>query len=95
MTTERRNSQPEDADDSLGVLDSTGAIGTADIGLLGDATAQVPVMLPGIEDDDLVDDDVVDGEAYNDLVLDADPAAFVRGDDGIGRIHGASTSRTS
>ncbi|MGN8027062.1 MinD/ParA family ATP-binding protein [Microbacterium sp. 22242] len=88
MTTERRSIQPEDdADDSLGVLDSTGAIGTADIGLLGDATAQVLVTLPSLEDDDLVDDDVVDGEAHNDLVLDADPAALVREDDGIGRIH--------
>ncbi|GAA4487328.1 MinD/ParA family ATP-binding protein [Microbacterium panaciterrae] len=87
MTTERRNPPPEDADDSLGVLDSAVDIGTAGIGLLGDATAQVPVTLPGVEDDDLVDDDVVDGEAYGDRVLDADPAAFVREDDGIGRIH--------
>ncbi|MGN7858987.1 nucleotide-binding protein [Microbacterium sp. 22303] len=87
MSTERRNTQNEEAEDALGVLDSTGAIGTADIGLLGESTAQVPVALPVPDDDDLVDDDVTDGEAFADLVLDADPADLVRGDDGIGRIH--------
>ncbi len=45
------------------------------------------MTLPSLEDDDLVDDDVIDGEAYGDLVLDADPAALVREGDGIGRIH--------
>ncbi|UXW87205.1 MinD/ParA family protein [Microbacterium azadirachtae] len=87
MTTDRRHTQSEDAEDTLGVLDSTGAIGTADIGLLGEATAQVPVALPVTDEDDLVDDDVTEGEAFADLVLEADPAAFVREDDGIGRIH--------
>ncbi|PRB07919.1 MinD/ParA family protein [Microbacterium sp. MYb64] len=87
MSTERRNTQSEDPEESLGILDSTGAIGTVGIGLLGDATAQVPVALPVADDDDLVDDDVTDGEAFADLVLDADPAALVREDDGIGRIH--------
>jgi len=87
MNTERRNTQNEDVEDALGVLDSTGAIGTAGIGLLGESTAQVPVALPVPDDDDLVDDDVTEGEAFADLVLDADPADLVRGDDGIGRIH--------
>ena len=87
MTTDRRHTQSEDAEDTLGVLDSAGAIGTADIGLLGEATAQVPVALPATDEDDLVDDDVTVGEAFADLVLEADPAAFVREDDGIGRIH--------
>ena len=87
MSTERRNTQSEDPEEALGILDSTGAIGTVGIGLLGDATAQVPVALPVADDDDLVDDDVTDGEAFADLVLDADPAALVREDDGIGRIH--------
>lgn len=87
MSTERRNTQSEDAEDALGVLDSTGAIGTADIGLLGEPNAQVSVALPVQDDDDLVDDDVTDGEAFADLVLDADPADLVRPDDGIGRIH--------
>ncbi len=87
MSTERRNTQSEDPEESLGILDSTGAIGTVGIGLLGDATAQVPVALPVADDDDLVDDDVTDGEAFADLVLDADPAALVREGDGIGRIH--------
>lgn len=87
MSTERRNTQSEDPEESLGVLDSTGAIGTVGIGLLGDATAQVQVALPVADDDDLVDDDVTDGEAFADLVLDADPAALVPEDDGIGRIH--------
>ncbi|WP_336628578.1 MULTISPECIES: MinD/ParA family ATP-binding protein [unclassified Microbacterium] len=87
MSTERRNTQGEDAEETLGVLDSTGAISTAGIGLLGGATAQVPVTLPSADDEDLVDDDVTEGEAFTDLVLEADPAAFVREDDGIGRIH--------
>jgi MinD-like ATPase involved in chromosome partitioning or flagellar assembly len=87
MSTERRNTQSEDPEESLGILDSTGAIGTVGIGLLGDATAQVQVALPVADDDDLVDDDVTDGEAFADLVLDADPAALVPEDDGIGRIH--------
>lgn len=87
MSTERRNIHGEDPEEALGILDSTGAIGTVGIGLLGDATAQVPVALPVADDDDLVDDDVTDGEAFADLVLDADPAALVREDDGIGRIH--------
>ena len=87
MNTDRRNTQSEDAEESLGVLDSTGTISTADLGLLGDATAQVPVALPVADEDDLVDDDVTDGEAFTDLVLEADPAAFVPDDDGIGRIH--------
>ena len=88
MSTERRNQPSEDADDTLGVLGSAGAIDTADIGLLGETTAQVPVTLPEtFDEDDLVDDDVTGGEAYADLVLDADPAALVPADDGIGRIH--------
>ena len=90
MSTERRNAQGEDAEETLGVLDSTGAISTAGIGLLGEATAQVPVTLPSADDEDLVDDDVTEGEAFTDLVLEADPAAFVREDDGIGRIHQGS-----
>ncbi|MDQ4212935.1 AAA family ATPase [Microbacterium capsulatum] len=86
MSTERRNPHPEDAEDTLGVLDSAGAIDTAGIGLLGDATAQVAVELPTPDEDDLVDDDdVIGGESYTDLVLDAD--ALVLEADGIGRIH--------
>ncbi len=90
MSVERRNPQGDDAGEVLGILDSTGAIG---IGLLGEATAQIPVALPVQGDDDLDDDDVVDGEAFAGLVLDADPASLVRADDGIGRIHrGAGVS---
>lgn len=87
MSTDRRNTQSENSEDPLGILDSTGAIGTADIGLLGEATAQVPVALPVSEEDELVDDGVTDGEAFSDLILEADPAALVRDDDGVGRIH--------
>ncbi|WP_295012799.1 MinD/ParA family protein [uncultured Microbacterium sp.] len=88
MNTDRRHPHPEEDEETLGVLDAPATIDAAGIGLLGDATAQVTVSLPPRdEDDDLVDDDVVEGEAHEPLVLDADPAASVPMDDGIGRIH--------
>lgn len=51
---------PEEAEN--GVLSDTGSLDTSGIGILGGATAQVNVELPSEEeDDDLVEDDVIDG----------------------------------
>lgn len=66
MTTKKTGDPDENP---LGVLDDTGSIDTAGIGILG-GTAQVRVTLPIEEDDDLVDDGVVDGEVVGDLIID-------------------------
>ena len=89
MTPDRRTNRPEDDDDALGVLDDTGAVDTTAIGVLGLPTAQVSVLLPGAEEEDLSDDDVVDDDPYA-LVMDEDPAALVREPDAVGRIHQGS-----
>lgn len=90
MTTDRKTAHSEEGDDTLGVLDATGAIDTSAIGLLGGATAQVAVDLPEPDEDDLDVDDVVADDAYGDLVLESDPAALVREPDEIGLIHAGS-----
>ena len=56
-----------DDDDSLGVLDDSPSSDTMGIGLVGH-TAHVSVVLPSSEDDDLVDDEVIDGEVDGDVV---------------------------
>lgn len=69
--TPKNTTDPED--DSLGVLDEAASLDTAGIGILG-GTAQVRVTLPMNEDDDLADDEVIDGEVIGDLVIDPVPA---------------------
>jgi len=69
--TPKNTTDPED--DSLGVLDEAASLDTAVIGILG-GTAQVRVTLPMNEDDDLADDEVIDGEVIGDLVIDPVPA---------------------
>lgn len=60
MTPDRPDHTPDDAEN--GVLSETGSIDTSGIGILGGATAQVNVELPSDEeDDDLVEDDIIDG----------------------------------
>lgn len=60
MTPDRPDHTPDEAEN--GVLSDTGSLDTSGIGILGGATAQVNVELPSEnEDDDLVDDDVIDG----------------------------------
>ncbi|MGL3151294.1 AAA family ATPase [Microbacterium sp. A82] len=69
MTPKNTPDSPED--DSLGVLDEAASLDTTALGILGQ-TAQVNVALPRDEDDDLVDDSVVDGEIYSELVIDGE-----------------------
>jgi len=70
-----KNTPDPDGDDSLGMLDDTPSSDPTDLGLLG-GTAQVSVSLPtGDDDDDLVDDEVVDGEIVSDLVIDTSALA--------------------
>lgn len=58
-------------DDSTGVLDEAIAIDTTAIGIIGSpATAQVSVVLPMSVDDDLADDEVIDGEVDESVVAD-------------------------
>lgn len=58
-------------DDSTGVLDEAIAIDTTAIGIVGSpATAQVSVILPMSVDDDLADDEVIDGEVDESVVAD-------------------------
>lgn len=52
---------PED-DTENGVLTHTESIDTSGLGIVAGATAQVSVELPGIADEEFIDDDVVDGE---------------------------------
>lgn len=91
MTVDRKNSRNDDEEESLGVLEDAGNVDTTAIGILGGATAQVSVALPVEDEDDLADDDVVADDAYDELILEQDPADLVNlGDDAVGRIHEAS-----
>ena len=63
-----KKSTEEKDEQSRGVLDDAASLDTSGIGILG-GTAQVSVVLPTGDDDDLVDDGVVDGEVV-DLVID-------------------------
>jgi MinD-like ATPase involved in chromosome partitioning or flagellar assembly len=75
VTVTSKNNVDPDGDDSLGVLDDTTSSDVSAIGLLG-GTAQVSVSLPtGGEEDDLVDDEVVDGEIISDLIIDTSAVA--------------------
>jgi MinD-like ATPase involved in chromosome partitioning or flagellar assembly len=62
-----KKTSPAD-DESRGVLDDAASLDTSAIGILG-GTAQVSVALPQADDDDLADEDVVDGEIV-DLIID-------------------------
>ncbi|MEV4667757.1 MinD/ParA family ATP-binding protein [Microbacterium sp. LWO12-1.2] len=66
--TPKNTSDPLD-ENSLGVLDDAASVDTAVIGILS-GTAQVNVVLPQDEDDDLDDDGVLDGEVVADLIVD-------------------------
>lgn len=91
MTVDRKNSRNDDEEESLGVLEDAGNVDTTAIGILGGATAQVSVALPVEDDDDLSDDDVIADDAYDELVLEQDPADLMNlGDQTVGRIHEAS-----
>ncbi|WP_247630510.1 MinD/ParA family ATP-binding protein [Microbacterium croceum] len=64
-----KNSSDPLEENSLGVLDDAASVDTAVIGILG-GTAQVNVVLPQDDDDDLDDDGVLDGEVVADLIVD-------------------------
>lgn len=74
--TPKNTADPHD-DDSMGVLDDTASVTTTGIGIIG-GTAQVSVVLPQQEDDDLSDEAIIDGEidesVVADLVMDEAPA---------------------
>ncbi|MBO9627669.1 MAG: MinD/ParA family protein [Microbacterium sp.] len=65
--TPKKPAEPKD-EQTRGVLDDAASLDTTGIGIIG-GTAQVSVVLPTGDDDDLVDDGVVDGEVV-DLVID-------------------------
>jgi len=69
-----KNTDDPEGDDSLGMLDDTPSSDTTGLGLLG-GTAQVSVSLPTDEDDDLADDEVIDGEIVSDLIIDTSAVA--------------------
>lgn len=71
--TPKNVAEPPD-EESRGVLDDAASLDTSGIGILGN-TAQVSVVLPQDEDDDLADDGIVDGEVMADLVIDEPVAA--------------------
>ncbi|OAN38471.1 hypothetical protein A4X16_03580 [Microbacterium sp. H83] len=73
--TPKNMAEPPD-EESRGVLDDAASLDTAVIGNLGN-TAQVSVVMPKDEDDDLEDDGVVDGEVVADLIID-EPVAAAR-----------------
>lgn len=58
--TPDRNDQTHDDTGEHAVLSDAASVENSGIGILGGHTAQVDVILPPHEDDDLVDDDVVD-----------------------------------
>ncbi len=66
--TAKKNTDPIE-EDSLGVLDDATSLDTSGIGILG-GTAQVNVTMPIVDEDDLVDDSVIDGEVVSDLIID-------------------------
>ncbi len=68
--TPKKPAEPKD-EQSTGVLDDAASLDTTGIGIIG-GTAQVSVVLPSGDDDDLVDDGVVDGEVV-DLIIDEEP----------------------
>ena len=71
------NSSDSSDDEQVGVLDESASLDTTSLGVIG-MTAQVNVVIPQDDDDDLVDDEVVDGELPAELVLDGpviDPSA--------------------
>lgn len=59
MTPDRNDPTHDDTGEHA-VLSDAASVETSGIGILGGHTAQVDVVLPPHEDDDLVDDDVVD-----------------------------------
>lgn len=69
-----KNTPDPEGDDSLGVLDDSPSSNTTGIGLVG-GTAQVSVSLPTGDDDDLADDEVIDGEIVSDLIIDTSAVA--------------------
>ena len=72
MTPKNVADNPDD--ESRGVLDDATSLDTSAIGILGN-TAQVSVVLPKDDDDDLEDDGVVEGEVVADLIIDEPVAA--------------------
>lgn len=77
MTPDRREDIP-DEDAEHGMLSDAGNVDTTGIGILGSYTAQVELILPASEDDELSDDEVVDDVpveqiATGDIVLERAP----------------------
>ncbi|WP_175988027.1 MinD/ParA family ATP-binding protein [Microbacterium tenebrionis] len=64
-----KNSSPSE-DDDLGILDEAASLDTTALGILGH-TSQVSVTLPASadEDDDLTEDDIVDGEFSGEILV--------------------------
>jgi len=60
--TPDRNDQTPDEESQNGILEHTGAIDTTGFGLLGQSTAQVSVVIPTHDDDEIDDEDVIGDE---------------------------------
>jgi len=61
VTPDRNDLTPDD-DAQNGILADTGAVDTTGFGILGDSTAQVSVVIPTHDDDEIDDEDVIGDE---------------------------------
>lgn len=64
-----KNTPDHREDDAMGVLDDAASVATTGIGILG-GTAQVSVVMPQEHDDDLADEEVIDGEVDEAVIAD-------------------------
>ncbi|MFJ4252215.1 MinD/ParA family protein [Microbacterium sp. NPDC090003] len=64
-----KNTPDPHEDDAMGVLVDAASVATTGIGILG-GTAQVSVVMPREQDDDLADEEVIDGEVDEAVVAD-------------------------
>ena len=60
--TPDRNDQSAEEESQNGILADTGAVDTTGFGILGDSTAQVSVVIPTHDDDEIDDEDVIGDE---------------------------------
>jgi MinD-like ATPase involved in chromosome partitioning or flagellar assembly len=89
VTPDRREDIPDEPTEH-GMLSDAGSVDTAGIGILGSYTAQVELILPASEDDELAEDEAVDDVpveeiATADIILEHAPAPAAA----LGDIHDA------
>ena len=75
--TPDRNDLTSDEDPQNGILADTGAVNTTGFGILGDSTAQVSVVIPTHDDDEIDDEDVIGDEVgVEPEIIEAEFAAY-------------------